>query len=121
MTFDLRNGNQVAFEDLFKDYDANKTEILKVIFAKQIEISKRAAAGSKAAEDEGCEGDADMYSLEHMESTTYSYNFSSQGLRVQPQWPHVIEACAERVTASYASLRKFARPGGLLERVSRAQ
>lgn len=116
LTFDLKTGKLVEFEELFRNYEADKLEILKIIFAKQIERSEKLAAAGKQKE-ESCEGDPDLYSLEHLESETYAFNFSTEGLRVQPAWPHVIEACAERVTVPYAKLRKFAAPGGLLARV----
>ncbi|MFN7946169.1 MAG: hypothetical protein U0Z53_12515 [Blastocatellia bacterium] len=118
LTFDLKTGKLSEFEDLFQDYEKNKTEILKVIFAKQIEQSEKLAAAGQQ-KTESCEGDPDLYSLEHLESDTFAFNFSAEGLRVQPAWPHVIEACAERVTVPYEKLRKFAAPGGLLARVLR--
>jgi hypothetical protein len=117
-TFDLKTGKLVAFEELFKNYEADRQEILKIIFASQIARSEKLAASGKPKE-ESCEGDPDMFSLEHLEGSTYSFNFSKTGLQVQPSWPHVIEACAEIVTVPYAKLQRFAAPGGLLSRVAK--
>jgi hypothetical protein len=115
-TFDLKTGKQLQFEELFENYETDRQEILKIIFAGEIARSEKLAASGKPKE-ETCEGDPDMYSLEHLEGSTYSFNFSRAGLQVQPQWPHVIEACAEIVTVPYSKLRKFAKPDGILSRV----
>jgi hypothetical protein len=118
LTFDLRTGKQVEFEALFINYEMNKREILRAIFAKQVERSERfAKTGGK--KDGSCEGNADLYSLENLEGYTFAFNFSKQGLKVQPQWPHVLEACAELVTVPYQKLRRFAAPDGLLARVTK--
>ncbi|HEY0319883.1 MAG TPA: hypothetical protein VGC66_02825 [Pyrinomonadaceae bacterium] len=117
-TFDLKTGKLVAFEELFKNYEADRAEIMKIIFAREIARSEKLAASGKPKE-QSCEGDPDMYSLEHLEGSTYSFNFSRTGLQVQPQWAHVIEACANIVTVPYSKLQKFAAPGGLLSRVTK--
>lgn len=117
-TFDLKTGKLVQFEELFKNYEADRQEILKIIFAKEIARSQKLAASGKPKED-SCEGDPELFSLEHLEGSTYAFNFSKAGLQVQPSWPHVIEACAEIVTVPYARLQRFAAPGGPLARVAK--
>ncbi len=116
MTFDMKTGKQVKFEELFKNYEADKREILGTIFASLIARAARMASGSPNKEGD-CAGEADMYTIDHFESSSYAFNFSKTGLSVQPEWPHVIEACAERVTVPYAKLSKFAAPDGALARV----
>jgi len=118
LTFDLRTAEKVEFEQLFKDYEADKQEILRTIFAKQVESPNKLAAAKKQGSN-NCGEDAELFSLEHLEQSSYSHNFTRAGLAVQPSWPHVIEACAERVIVPYAELRKFAAPGGILFRVMR--
>lgn len=117
LTFDLRTGKQVAFEELFKNYETDKREILKTIFAAQVERSERLAASGKPRE-QTCEGDPELYSLDNLQGSSFSFNFSKAGLKVQPQWPHVIEACAELATVPYERLTKFAAPDGLLMRAA---
>ncbi|HEX8920076.1 MAG TPA: hypothetical protein VF766_01280 [Pyrinomonadaceae bacterium] len=114
LTFDMKTGKQVKFEELFKDYEADKREILGTIFASQIATATRRAASRKPDAEDDCE---DLFQLDRLESSTYAFNFSRNGLSVQPEWPHVIEACAERVTVPYAKLMKFAAPNGVLARV----
>lgn len=116
MTFDMKTGKQVKFEELFKNYEADKREILGTIFASLIAKAARMASGTPNKEGD-CAGEADMYTIDHFESSSYAFNFSKTGLSVQPEWPHVIEACAERVTVPYAKLSKFAAPDGVLARV----
>lgn len=113
LTFDMKTGKLVNFEDLFKNYDADRQEIVKTIFADLLARGARAAGSGKA--DEGdC---AEVYQIDRFESSSFAFNFSKAGLSVQPDWPHVMEACAERVTVPYAKLARFAAPGGLLARV----
>ncbi|MBD0373208.1 MAG: hypothetical protein ICV60_20375 [Pyrinomonadaceae bacterium] len=112
-TFDLRTGKLVEFAELFKDYEADKREILKTIFAGQVAAAERLKASGKA-QDDSCET---TYEMDSLESHSFSYNFSSAGLQVQPNFPHVIEACSEIVTVPYSKLQRFAAPGGILARM----
>lgn len=119
-TYDMRTGKRVEFEELFRDYQADGRAILKIIFAEDIARSEKLAASGKPRE-QTCEGDPELYSLERLEGSSYAFNFSSQGLQVQPQWPHVIEACAKIVTVPYDKLAPYAAPNGLLARVAKKQ
>jgi hypothetical protein len=118
LTFDLRTGKKVQFVELFRSYDANKDQILKIIFARQLaRTEKLLAAGKKSDESSNCEEDSDLFTLEILRGSEYAYNFSDKGLAVQPRWPHVVEACAERVTVPYQQLKEFAAPNGILARI----
>jgi hypothetical protein len=114
-TYDLKTGKQIKFEELFNNYETDKREILRVIFADRIATSEKMAAAGKTGDD--CEGE--IYSLNNLESSSYAFNFSSAGLQVQPDWPHVVEACADIVTIPYSKLRKFAAPNGILARAAK--
>jgi hypothetical protein len=118
LTFDLRTGKQIEFEELFTNYESNKREILRVIFAKQVAHSENLVKTGKQKAGT-CEGDADLYSLDNLENSTFAFNFSKEGLRVQPEWPHAIEACARIVSVPYNKLSKFAALDGVLVRVTR--
>lgn len=119
LTFDLKTGRLVEFEQLFKDYEAEKTDILKIMFASQIARAEKLAASGKIKEG-SCDGDPEIYSLENLENSSFAFNFSKEGLRVQPVgWEQAIAACAERVTVPYEKLKSFAAPDGLLARVLR--
>lgn len=114
-TFDLRTGKLVKFEELFKNYEADRREILKAIFAKEIAELERLKASGKLKEDD-CES---LFTPERLEESSFSYNISSAGLQVEPSWPHVIEACADVVTVPYSKLERFAAPDGLLTRMTK--
>lgn len=117
ITFDLRTGEKVEFAELFENYEANKDKILKIIFASQLARTERLlAAGKQRDENSDCEEDPSLFTLEGLRDSEYAYNFSERGLVVQPQWPHVAEACAERVSVPYQQLKEFAAPDGILSR-----
>ena len=121
-TFDLKTGKIVNFPDLFRDYEADKRDILGTIFAEQVARAERSAARSgkeagRGGGEESCEDDPSLFSLEHLAQSDFAFNLAREGLQVQPRWPHVIEACALRVTMPYAALKKFAKPDGILARV----
>lgn len=117
-TYDLRTGKQIKFEELFRNYEADRREILKTVFAAEVAASERLAASGKPKEN-SCEGDPDLYSLDNLEGSSFAFNFSGAGLQVQPSWPHVIEACSKIVTVPYGKLQRFAAPGGLLTRMAK--
>lgn len=117
-TFDLRTGRPVEFEKLFKDYARDKRAILSTIFAKQVAEAKKHPEPENPDPNEGsCEKTPWLYSLDRLEEGPYTFNFAPGGLEVQPDWPHVIEACEQRVTVPYEKLKAYAAPGGLLERM----
>jgi hypothetical protein len=117
MTFDLRTGKRVSFEELFQDYERDKKAILSTIFARQVQEAEKHPDPGVEPEDSSCEKSPWLYAIEQLESSDYTFNFTQRGLEVQPLWPHVIQACAVRVTVPYAQLKKFAALGGLLERM----
>jgi hypothetical protein len=120
LTFDLRNGEEVSFESLFKDYTLNRKEILGVIFAERIKLTDDAGKKAKNLQDNGsCENDTTLYSIENLtkEWAQYYFNFSRTGLSVQPTVSFIDTACVERVTVPYSKLKQFAAQGGLIERV----
>lgn len=117
MTFDLRTGKRVSFEELFRDYERDKRAILSTIFAREVAEAEKHPAPEKPDEEASCDRMPWLYALDQLEESTYTFNFSERGLEVQPSWPHVIEACQKRITVPYSKLQKFAAPGGLLERM----
>lgn len=117
LTFDLKTGKVVAFPDLFKNYEADKKKILKTIFAKQVAQAARRGKTKGAGGKEGsCENDPNLFGLDNLMQSEFAFNFAKQGLQVQPQWPHAVEACALRVTVPFGALKAFASPNGILAR-----
>lgn len=117
MTFDLRTGKRVSFEELFQDYERDKKAILSTIFAREVAEAEKHPRPEVPLQDPTCEDSPWLYALEDLEVSSFSFNFSEHGLEVQPSWAHVIEACQKRIIVPYPKLQKFAVPGGLLERM----
>lgn len=119
MTFDLKTGDLVTFTDLFADYERDQEQILRVIFGPKIQASEKATEKGSAADNEegSCEDDPEIYSLDHFKDSSFNFNFASDGLHVQPDWPHVIEACSEIAVVPFSSLKDYAAPKGILARV----
>ena len=118
VTFDLRTGLRVEFDGLFRSFAKDKQAILETIFTKQIDRAAAAAAANRP-DDGGCDADPTLFSVANLEGSTFAFTFTSAGLKVQPEWPHAVEACAEAVVVPYKALAGFAAVGGVLERVSR--
>ena len=110
VTFDLTTGEAVPFEALFRDLDGDRAAITGVI---QTTLLPEATD-----ENPDC---AEPLSTEALMSTTFSYALGADGLIVQPDFPHVIAACAAEITVPYGSLRAYARDGGALARVADGQ
>jgi hypothetical protein len=119
LTFDLReHGKEVLFADLFKDYQGQKSDILSTIFAEQLERNKRLVTSGAKGDDGDCATTTDLWVLESLTNQEeLGFSFSTRGLEVQSNFEGYAQACNELVTVPYAQLTKFARPGGLLERV----
>ena len=110
-TYDLATGRRVPFEALWRDYAADQAAITGVLGAT---LAPAAQAGEFISE---C---ADLFAPEAIATTTFAYVLSDAGLVVQPEYPHVMEACAVEATVPYGSVRAFAAEDGVLARVAGA-
>lgn len=107
ITFDLRSGKAVGFRALFADYERDRAGIARA-FVKRL-----------APEDlDGCE---DMLTVEELAQRPFAYTISGEGLRMEPVFPHVVEACSREEVVPFDTLRAFAAPGGILARVADAR
>ena len=112
VTYDLATGEPVPFEALFRDYDEDRAAVAGVL---QTTLAPAAAGGEAASV---C---ADLFaSPEAVAGMTFAYALTDEGVLVQPELPHVTEVCAAEATVPYASLRAYARDGGVLARVADA-
>ena len=110
VTYDLTTGERIPFEALFRDYTADRAVVAGVL---QTTLAPAAAGAGPEC--------ADLFaSPEAVAEMTFAYALSGEGILVQPEFPHVTEACAAEVTVPYASLRAYARDGGALARVADA-
>jgi hypothetical protein len=118
MTFDLETGKEVRFRALFRR-DAGLDDILKAVFPGPIQRAARLSA-SGAEDSDDCAKSTFM-SLENLRDSKLAFHLTPDRIVVQPvDWPHAIEACAERVDTPYARLQKLVNPSGILSRVESA-
>lgn len=100
VTFDLLTGDPVRFRDLFEDHERDSTKIAAAY-----------AATLSAEELEGCE---EVLSVERFR---FNYTLSPGGLVLQPSLPHVMTACAHRMTVPLERVHRLAAPDGILMRL----
>src|SRR5882762_9709323 len=83
LTFDLRTGKNVQFAELFRSYEANKDQLLKIIFSKKLaRTEKLLAAGKKSHENLHCEENSDVFTVEILRGSEYPDNFTDVKLVV---------------------------------------
>jgi hypothetical protein len=120
VTYDLRTGSLVPFKGLFADYQRDAAEIVRVLFPEKVARAESWAAAGREESGESCDDTPSLFSIDSLLETGFSYVLSPDGLVVQPNFPHVVEACAEMATVSYDKLRRFAAADGILARVAGA-
>jgi hypothetical protein len=121
VTFDLKTGLIVPFEELFSDYERDAESIIRTLYPKHVARAEYLAATGHDEPGESCDDDAFSFSIPNLLESGFSYALSSEGLIVQPDFPHVSEACAEEIIVQFDQVRRFAAPNGVLARVSDAK
>ncbi len=111
VTFDMKTGERVDFEELFQNYEQDKAKILRLIFGDLIRMGE-----TYKGKDQNCNT---IYSEKRFTEETigYGYVVSKEGITVQPLWPHVIEVCAVPRTVMHATLAPYLKQDSLLSRV----
>jgi hypothetical protein len=74
VTFDLKRGDEVKFPALFRDYEADKEEIIGAIFPDQIRQAHE-LQNSVDGDEKSCGGNAALYSLDNLTTSSFSYSF----------------------------------------------
>ena len=121
-TFDLRTGKPVPFRELFADYERDAHAIVRALFPAQTAAADRLSPSEiEQATHEDETYCLQLYTTAELARTSFAYSFSYAGLVVEPDFPHVIRACAEDAVVPYERLRPFAAPGSILARVAEAR
>jgi hypothetical protein len=120
VTFDLQTGLSVSFAELFANYEQDAEAIVRTLYPERIARAEHLAASGHDEPGETCD-DAFVFSLPNLLESGFSYALSREGLIVQPNFPHVSEACAEEIIVPYERVRRFAAPYGILARVADAK
>lgn len=113
LTFDMKTGETITFPQLFESYETDQAQILETIYAAQIELAKMSEG---VAEEGSC---SLVNTLDTLMNYTHDFRLATatKAVIVQPQYPHVIEACAEPVTVPVEQLLPFAPQNSLLYRL----
>jgi hypothetical protein len=107
ITFDMKTGEPVSFEQLFTKYEEDKEKIVSLIFASQIQKAE------ESVDEESCDS---MFTLDRLTDSEYSYTLGDKGITIEPNWPHVIEACEEAITVPISELSSFIDPSSIVSR-----
>jgi hypothetical protein len=104
-----------VFKNKYKveSFEIDEESILETIYAAQISLAEMSA---DIAQEGSC---STVNSLETLLNYTHDYRLAttSQSVVIRPQYPHVIEACAEPVTVPVEQLLPFAPSDSLLYRL----
>ncbi len=118
VVFDLRTGQLISREDLFRT-EATPEQIAEVLFAYELgQIRTRGAAKPEKqdSDEDDCTGDWVLDNYLHPEF--HSFQLAADGFVVRPELPHAIAACTDEVTVPYPGLVSIAAPGGPLARLA---
>ena len=119
-TYSLATGGEVALESLFSNFERDRPAILRALYGDVLdEALRRVATLDPERPERDC---ADVIARTYGDDAgaPYSFNFAltPRGVRVWPEFPHVIQACAEENEVPYARLLPFTAPNSLLRRVA---
>jgi hypothetical protein len=112
ITFDMQQGTEVKFTDLFANFDAHEQALANIIFP------LRAADAAKPSPDQGadCESDDIVRTMqENLRYSTYVVK-DTASLFVVPSLPHVITVCSNTVEVPISKLKGFIKTDGILGR-----
>lgn len=108
LTFDMKTGEVVPFENLFSNFKADKEKIVGVIFENQI----KGAVGAPQ-DDTSCRS---MHSITKFAESYYSYVIDGDYISVRPIWGHAIQACATASVIPITRLASFFDETSILSR-----
>lgn len=109
LTFDLRTGRAIDFDDLFDDYDDIRPIVAAAVYG---------GRPSTLPPDQ-CLEPPDLYDAERLAEGDFDYTLAPDGMRVAPlDFPHPAEGCAIEVVVPYARLAPLAAPDGVLARMA---
>lgn len=112
-TYDLRTGKEVAFADLFRDYEKTRDAILGTLFADAVanlsRECKEDVASWPGGDDESGAKPANGFRLL---GDSISFHLTPTALHVaEAGLPHVIAACGLIAEVPHEKLRRFVAPG----------
>ncbi|MBC7981802.1 hypothetical protein H7X65_01875 [Candidatus Parcubacteria bacterium] len=116
LTFDMKTGEQVSFENMFDNYQKNKVKIINSMYEKVISETKDYI--SKNPTDNGNCGSVNTYD---MLASEYGQSFRLTDkpgvISIRPDYPHVIEACIPEVEVAVQKLLPYVSLNSILNRI----
>jgi hypothetical protein len=122
VTFDLRTGKRVRFEELFANYERDRRAIVRALFPVQTTAGDRLSPSQmEQLEDSDERYCLQYYTTEALSRSYFAYSLSSAGLVAEPRLAHALTPCITESVVPYERLRPLAAPGSILERVIRVR
>jgi hypothetical protein len=114
LTFDMKTGEQVGFEELFKDYEKDKKQIISAIYG---EIT--AKADDYAVENPEASNCGGINTFANVSSNPQNYRLSTSTkmISVRPEYPHIIAACTVDIEVPIEKLLSFIKDDSILNRI----
>lgn len=119
--FDMKTGEQVTFDKLFKNYQNDKTQILNTIYASDISktddyIKNHPDIVFGDPNSTSCDN---VNTLERISSYDQYYKISSttKSITAYPDYPHVIQGCGPIEEVPIEKLSSFISTDSILNRI----
>lgn len=112
-TYDLRTGKEVAFAELFQDYEKNRDAILGTLFAGGVmyeseDCKEMVASWTRSGDEPGAKPANGPVFV----TGSFRFHLTPAVLHVyEVDLVHVIAGCAARAEVPYGKLRRFVAPG----------
>lgn len=107
ITFDMTTGEKITFENLFKNYEENKKEIINIIYGDTVLSSDK---------NDIC---TNVNTIDNIISNPQNYRISKdkKAIIVRPEYPHIIEHCINNAEISIEKLAPFLNENSILNRI----
>jgi hypothetical protein len=107
VSFDMRDGSEIGFSNLFKNWDTYKKIILKRFFKNEIQ----------AYGDSKC-NTLDMILEQYAKGDSDPLRplFTLNGLVIKAEFPYAERGCSSEYVVPYKDLLSYAKPGSVLSR-----
>ncbi|MBI5420946.1 MAG: hypothetical protein HZA35_01390 [Parcubacteria group bacterium] len=114
LIFDMKSGEQVRFQNLFKNYEMDKDNIINTVYGDMIMTAKDLTIND--TERGAC---ADSYTSESLTSIDHSYSFSPsvKTITIKPDFPPAAEGCSKEFEIPIQKLLPFIDANSIVNRI----
>ncbi|MEI6238254.1 MAG: hypothetical protein WCP15_01810 [bacterium] len=118
MTFDMKTGEQVYFNDLFTNYDADQESIIKTVYGDLIARTEKYIKENPNSEENKCKA---LNTFEMLSDYYIMHDFrlssTPKEISVRPGYSHAAESCIEDVVVPIEKLKPFYDETSILDRI----